>query len=119
MLGKLLQSIMASLKPKYQSLSAKEAKPLVTQKSHLLIDVRSRAEFSGGKIKGSRNIPLNELGSRISELSSHSDKPILVNCLSGSRSRMACSILTKSGFTDVANLSGGVMAWQGAGFKLV
>ncbi len=118
MFGKVIQSIIAIFKPKYSSISATEAKAIVTKKSHLVIDVRSKGEFSGGKIKGSKNIPLNELGARVSELEKYRDKPILVNCHSGARSRMACSILTSNGFADVTNLSGGVMAWQGAGFTL-
>ncbi len=118
MFDKIVNAIKSIFNPGYRSVSAGEAKVLIDQKNYFLLDVRTDGEFSGGKIKGAKNIPINQLGSRIGELEKYRGKPILVNCLSGARSRSACSLLTRSGFSDVTNLSGGVMAWKGAGFKL-
>jgi len=41
------------------------------------------------------------------------DKPILVNCLAGSRSARASSLLQRNGY-DVTNLAGGMNAWLAA-----
>ena len=38
------------------------------EKGAIIIDVRSPGEFSGGHIKGSKNIPLNEIGAKINEI---------------------------------------------------
>ncbi len=118
MFGKLIATITSMFKPKYNSVSAKEAKLIVNNGTHFLLDVRSKGEFSQGKIKGAKNIPLGDIGARLSEIEKYRDKPILVNCFSGARSASACSYLHSKGFTNVINLSGGVMAWQSAGMKL-
>ncbi len=72
----------------------------------LILDVRSPGEFRSGAYPGARNIPLQELGSRLGELSR--EKPIIVYCASGGRSASAASLMTQAGFTDVVN-AGGLM----------
>lgn len=118
MFKKILNAVKSIFNPGYKSISAIDAKAVINQKSHFLLDVRTAGEFAGGKIKGAINIPLDQLSSRIGELEKYRDKPILVNCLSGARSRSACSLLIRSGFSDVTNLSGGVVALKVTGFKL-
>ncbi len=71
----------------------------------VILDVRTREEFSMGAIRGSVNIPVDELRDRISELSS--DKTIYIYCAIGLRGYLALKILTAKGFKDVRNLSGG------------
>jgi rhodanese-related sulfurtransferase len=80
----------------------------------LVIDVREPAEVANGKIPQSKHIPLGELARRLSELEKYKTKPVIVACRSGHRSSGACGILTKNGFTDVYNLSGGMIAWEQA-----
>jgi rubrerythrin len=55
-------------------------------------------------------IPLPELGSRLPEL--NPDKPTLVYCAIGGRSRVAAQVLAAKGFREVLNLSGGIKAWK-------
>ena len=66
-----------------------------------LIDVRTKAEFQGGHIKGSINIPLQSLSSGLSKLKK--DKVVITCCASGMRSASAKSILKANGFTVVHN----------------
>ena len=68
----------------------------------MAIDVRSQAEYQSGHYKGAKNIPLQELQSRLGELGDK-NTAIVVYCASGMRSAKALSILTKAGFTDVMN----------------
>ncbi|MCX6141335.1 MAG: rhodanese-like domain-containing protein [Candidatus Kapabacteria bacterium] len=63
----------------------------------VIIDVRSPAEFSGGHVAGSKNIPLNELPGKLSSLPS--SKPIVFCCASGARSGSATGIATSKGYT--------------------
>lgn len=79
-----------------------------------VLDVREASEFESGHIPKARHIPLSELGKRLGELDALKDKPILVNCRSGSRSFRACSQLKKAGFAKVYNLAGGILAWERA-----
>jgi phage shock protein E len=82
------------------------------QKDFLLLDVRTPQENAAQAIEGSRLIPLQDLGNRVSELPR--DKEIVVYCRVGNRSAYACSYLSKLGF-KVKNLEGGIMLWNMAG----
>lgn len=76
---------------------------------HFLLDVREPHEQTICHIPGARLIPLGELESRTSEIPG--DKRILVHCKSGGRSARAVSKLRELGFTNVWNISGGIIAW--------
>lgn len=69
-----------------------------------LLDVRTAAEVSFGKIDGFSNIPLDSLRARIGEIPKN--KPVYVHCHSGLRSYIACRILAGYGY-DCYNLAGG------------
>lgn len=69
-----------------------------------LLDVRTAAEVSFGKIDGFSNIPLDSLRERIGEIPKN--KPVYVHCHSGLRSYIACRILAGQGY-DCYNLAGG------------
>ncbi|SKA15719.1 Glyoxylase, beta-lactamase superfamily II [Enhydrobacter aerosaccus] len=80
-----------------------------------VLDVREPDEFTGplGHIRGAMLVPLGELAQRAAELPR--DKPIVAVCRAGSRSAHATAILQKAGFSDVANLPGGMLRWRGEG----
>jgi rhodanese-related sulfurtransferase len=60
----------------------------------VLVDVRSPQEFKSGHAAGSKNIPLANLSSKVSELK---DKEVILVCLSGGRAGQAKNILTQAG----------------------
>lgn len=74
-----------------------------------LLDVRNQDEYEAFNL-GGYLLPLAELAERITELPR--DKSIVVHCHSGQRSQLALEFLQAAGFTDVSNLTGGVMAWH-------
>ena len=76
----------------------------------LLLDVREPHEFRIGRIPGSVLIPLGELERRSGELEKATE--IVVHCKSGGRSAKAVEYLRKSGFHNVNNLTGGILAWS-------
>ena len=81
------------------------------QDNFLLVDVRTPREYEyDGHIAGSRLIPLSALQARMSELPQ--DKKVVFICRSGARSQTACDLLAGQGFTNIANLSGGMFAWK-------
>ena len=81
-----------------------------------MLDVRNPDEWNDelGHIDVARQIPLPELRQRMDELAAWRDKPIVVVCASGSRSRTAASILAAAGYRQVMNLEGGMVAWRQA-----
>lgn len=71
----------------------------------VIIDVRTKGEFSGGSIKGSQNIPLDQLASNLGKFKDK-NAPIITCCASGMRSANAKMILKSKGFTNVHNGGG-------------
>jgi phage shock protein E len=61
-----------------------------------IVDVRSPAEFRGGHVKGSVNIPLDRIRSEVASLKK-AGKPVILCCASGMRSGNATSILQAEG----------------------
>lgn len=61
-----------------------------------IIDVRSKAEYSSGHIRGSVNIPLDQLANSAKKL--NKNKPVITCCASGMRSASAKGILANKGF---------------------
>jgi sulfur dioxygenase len=80
-----------------------------------ILDVREPREFDGplGHIRGARLMPLGELAERAGELAD--DRPIVAVSRAGSRSAQATVILREAGFSDVANLAGGMLRWRAEG----
>lgn len=77
-----------------------------------VIDVRTPEEFKGklGHLPGAVLAPLSELSQHAK--SWRREPPVLVVCRSGKRSAQACALLSELGFSDVTNLSGGMVAWH-------
>ena len=77
-----------------------------------LVDVREEHELSGelGSLLGGCHIPLGDLRERLHEVPK--DKPVVAVCYAGKRSGMATIILQRGGYTEVANLSGGLLRWR-------
>ncbi|KAB2813736.1 rhodanese-like domain-containing protein [Phaeocystidibacter luteus] len=75
----------------------------------VIVDVRTRPEYKSGHIKGSKNIPLDEISRSMHKLDKH--KPVIVCCRSGMRSGQALGILRQAGFERVHN-GGGWMNLQ-------
>ena len=73
----------------------------IIKEDAFLVDVRTPAEFAGGHVKGSVNIPLDTVASQLSKF--QNKKNIIVFCQSGGRSGQAKTILEQNGFTNVVN----------------
>jgi len=76
----------------------------------VLLDVREHEELELAAIAGARHIPMREVPERLAELPK--DKPIVVFCHAGGRSRRVAQFLAANGFEQVYNLDGGIDAWS-------
>ncbi|MDA0329767.1 MAG: molybdopterin-synthase adenylyltransferase MoeB [Gemmatimonadetes bacterium] len=87
------------------------AKRLASEAPPFLLDVRESWEWAVSNLAnhGARLIPLSEVGDRVSEVPL--DRPIVVYCRSGQRSRVAARRLLSAGRTEVLSLRGGISAW--------
>jgi rhodanese-related sulfurtransferase len=84
----------------------------------VIIDVREPNEVADGKIRDAVHIPLGSLKDKTGELEKYKGKPMIVVCRSGNRSMHALNMLRKSGYENLFNLKGGIMAWQSANLPL-
>ena len=74
------------------------------KKGATVIDVRSEAEFQEKHLPGTTNIPLDRLGDEIARVAPNKEQPLLLHCLSGSRSAAGEATLKKLGYRNVFNL---------------
>jgi rhodanese-related sulfurtransferase len=90
---------------------------MFAEKKAIILDVRELHEWQAQHIAGAIHIPLAQVEARLSELSQYKDSPVIVQCRSGKRSAKAASRLQAAGFTQVYNLTGGIIAWTDDGLK--
>lgn len=76
----------------------------------MLLDVREHDELAVAAVAEAVHIPMREIPARLTELDR--DRPLVVMCHSGGRSRRVAEYLRSSGFVDVFNLRGGIDAWS-------
>ena len=82
----------------------------------LVLDVREPWEVQAASVPPADTfelvaIPMNQLPARFSELPQ--DRPIACLCHHGARSQRVALFLAHQGYTDVANIAGGIDAWSG------
>jgi rhodanese-related sulfurtransferase len=78
----------------------------------LLIDCREADEYATANIATAKFVPMSEIADRLSELEPHKERPIVVHCHHGGRSRRVTRWLREQGFTQAQNMTGGIDAWS-------
>ena len=107
----MISIIKDLFKKHYESLDGTTFKSrFKSDRSAVLIDVRTPSEFSGGNIRGARNINIMSPSFLKTVESLDKNKTYYIYCRSGARSGRACKTMGKMGF-KVYNLSGGIYAW--------
>ncbi len=77
-----------------------------------LLDVREDDEREAARIEPSVHIPMGQVPRRLAEIPR--DRTVVVYCHMGGRSAMVAGFLEAQGYTDVANLTGGIDDWSTA-----
>jgi hydroxyacylglutathione hydrolase len=72
-----------------------------------VLDVRGINEWNAAHMKNAHHIPLGYLSARLDEVPK--DSRVVVHCAGGNRSPIAVSILRRAGFSNVAEIPGGLM----------
>ena len=91
------------------------AEQLESNEPPYLLDVRSEQEWRSKRIEEAVNIPLSRLLGRLDDVPR--DREVVVTCATGYRSAIAASILRRAGVTDLADLVGGITAWEASKLK--
>ena len=84
--------------------SCAQVKP--AKEAAVWIDVRTPREYERGHVESAVNIPYQDIGNRITEVTNDKNQKIIVYCASGHRAGIARETLLKLGYTDVTNAGG-------------
>jgi molybdopterin/thiamine biosynthesis adenylyltransferase len=85
----------------------------------VLLDTREPHEYAEAHIRGAELVPPAEVTARIDELAPDPDQRVILYCRSGNRSGSAAEELAGLGYSNLAHLGGGILAWQEAGLPVV
>jgi rhodanese-related sulfurtransferase len=88
----------------------------VLDNAHLL-DVREQVEWDAGHAPHAQHIPMREIPGRLAEVPTVGD--VVVICKVGARSAQVTSYLVAQGWENVANLDGGMLAWERSGRSVI
>lgn len=105
-----------------RTITTDEAHAIATSFSHILLDARKPVDFAAGHLPGALSLPLLEFDATFPEIAPllTPEQPIVVYC-SGEdcdESLKLGEILVKAGYTNVSIFTGGMIAWQAAGYEV-
>jgi sulfur-carrier protein adenylyltransferase/sulfurtransferase len=84
----------------------------------LLLDIREPHEFASGVIPGAVLVPQGRLPDEVERVAPDRSAPIVVYCATGQRSLFVTQWLEQQGYSDVASMAGGIVAWRSEGFPI-
>ena len=90
--------------------------PPTFDESVILLDVREDDEWQRGHAPDALHIPMGQIPTRLEEIDSTAT--LYVVCQAGGRSQRVAQYLAQNGYAPI-NLSGGMLAWAGAGRPVV
>ncbi|MFA8433938.1 MAG: rhodanese-like domain-containing protein [Marinifilaceae bacterium] len=90
---------------------------ILEENNHLLIDVRPEEDFQKNRISGAINAPNSEVMNSILDTIDQ-ERPVLLYCLYGQRSKMAAVKILEKYSLSLYHLEGGIRAWEKARFEL-
>ena len=83
-----------------------------------VLDVRESDEFEARHIPGAKPLPRGLLEYKAAEELPDKDARIIVHCALGGRGSLAAKSLKEMGYTNVANMEGGLSAWREKGYEV-
>jgi len=99
------------------AISVKQLKDMLDKKQEFAFyDVRTRKEFAGAYVEGATNVPRGLIEFLLPKLEKDTGKKIVIMCKSGGRGAFAAKRLQDMSYKSVYNLTGGIIAWQKAGY---
>ncbi len=115
--GEMGRPVRVGNKGVYRDISIKEFQSMLENKDFLLINVH--IPFAGNIPDTDLAIPFNQVAQYADQLPEDKNAKIVVYCRSGAMSAQAARTLVEMGYTNVWNVSGGMIAWTQAGLPLV
>lgn len=102
---------------KSNMVSMEELQSILKTNHTQIVDLRGASEFKAGHIKGTDNVFIGTLEKNLDKI--RKDQQVIIHCQAGDRSAIGYSILSKHGFKNVKNYSGGIAEWVNSGNAVV
>ncbi len=111
----LTPATLASDTNSVRRVSIEEFEKLVATGTNVVLDVRTKKEFSAGHIAGAKHLDVTapDFEKKLAQLDK--SKVYLVHCATGRRSVVACEKMQKAGFQSLIELPEGFRGWEKAG----
>ena len=84
---------------------------MMNRENAVVIDVRSKADFSKGHLLGSINIPVAQLKDAGTELENYRNRPIILVDANGMQTAASAQQLKKMGMPEIHRMQGGIISW--------
>ncbi len=116
-MAKTYEELVAEARSKTEQVSADEIHTTIGAGEKVtILDVREPGEWEAGHIPGAKHIPRGVLEYQASTELPDRDARIITHCASGGRGSLAARTLGEMGYTNVANMAGGMSAWCEMGY---
>lgn len=99
-------------------LSANQVVQLINREKAAVIDVSGTAEYAAGHVVGAKNVPFEELESKLPGVVKNKAIPLVLVCANGARAKRAVAVAKKLGFENTQVLAGGLGAWRAASLPI-
>ena len=96
----------------YENLNVEKFNDAIAAGDHIVLDVRTPEEISGGKIGDAMELNFYDTTFADQILAMDKDKDYYIYCKGGGRSAKTCRLMIENGFKNVHNLEGGYSSWK-------
>ncbi|MGI8912075.1 MAG: rhodanese-like domain-containing protein [Rubrobacteraceae bacterium] len=117
-MAKSYEELVAEAREATEQTSVEEVHEDLKSGNATVVDVREPEEWEAGHVPGARLIPRGLLESRTADELPDPDARIIVHCAIGGRGSLAAKSLQEMGYTNVANMRGGMNAWREKGHEV-
>jgi len=113
----MLLTVAAASAATSKDITSAEAKAIISKnRNTFILDVRTPQERGQGFISGSVLIPIDMIEKRLNEIPGN--RPVIVYCAVGSRSRVVAQALSGRGYPEVYNMRDGIAGWYRRGYPI-